>query len=629
MEKQRRRGVDAISLAFLIVLFVALVMLSNALFRGFRLDLTENRLYTVSEGTKNILSNIEEPINLYFFFSDRATENYPSLRDYSNRVREMLEEFVEYSNGKLKLAVTDPLPFSEDEDQASQFGLSNASPGGDSIFFGLAGTNSIDDIEIIAFFQPDKEAFLEYDLAKLVDTLARPTRPAIGLMTTLPMSAGFDPATQQMREPWIISTQLRQLFDVRDLPVTTTEIAEDIELLMLVHPKDFSDATLYAIDQFIMRGGKALLFIDPHAEAESQPQDPSNPFPGMGASKSSDPGPLLKGWGLDLNTRQVVGDAQQALLFGTTGRRPIRHLAVIGVLEENLAQGDVITSGLGQINLASSGFMVKSEDADITVEPLLSTTDKSMPIPVERLLFLPDPAALQDGFLPTGEQYVLAGRVTGTLPSAFPEGPPAGAATGDSHLSESAGSANLIVVADTDILTNLVWVQVSRFLGQQIANAFANNGDFVTNALENLIGSNDLISIRGRATHSRPFTTVQQLELDAEQRFRATEQMLQSELEETERKLQELESQKEDATTRLVLSPEQRAEIDRFGEEKLRIRKELRQVRRDLDHDIETLGLWLKIINIGLIPALITVIAIFMLASGHRRRAEQGAQHAA
>jgi len=627
MEKQRKRGVDAAGLVFLAVLFIALVMLSNALFRGFRLDLTENNLYTISDGTRNILSNIEEPVNLYYFYSDRATENFPSLRAYSNRVREMLEEFVEYSDGKLKLTVTDPLPFSEEEDQASQFGLANASPGGDSIYFGLAGTNSVDDVEIISFFQPDKEAFLEYELAKLVDALASPKRPAVGLMTTLPMNAGFDPTTQQMRDAWVIATQLRQLFDVRDLPLTTTEIAEDIELLMLVHPKDFSDATLYAIDQFIMRGGKALLFVDPHADAESQPQDPSNPFPGMGASKSSDPGPLLQGWGIDLDTRQVVGDAKQALLFGSSGRRPMRHLAVIGVLEDNLGQDDVITSGLSQINVASSGFIVKQDDAEFSLEPLLSSTDMSMPIPVERLLFLPDPSVLQDGFLPTGEQYVLAARVTGQLPSAFPDGPPGGGG-GSAHLAQSSGPVNLIVVADTDILTNLVWVQVSSFLGQQIANAFASNGDFVTNALENLIGSSDLISIRGRATYSRPFTTVQRLELDAEQRFRDTEQSLQTELAETERKLEQLESQKEEGSTRLILSPEQRAEIDRFGEEKLRIRKELRQVRRDLDRDIERLGLWLKIINIALIPALITIVAIFVLASGHRRRREQGVQHA-
>ncbi len=635
MNTHKTRSFDAIGLALAAILFVALVMLSNVLFRGIRLDLTENKLYTISEGTRNILGSIEEPITLYYYFSDRATQNVQSLRTYAARVQEMLQEFVEHSDGMLKLVVTDPLPFSEEEDQASQFGLQAVHlPGGvDPVYFGLAGTNAVDDVEIITFFQPDKEAFLEYELAKLVDTLADPKRPVVGLMSTLPMDVGFDPATRQMRDAWVITDQLKQLFEVRSLPVTTTEIADDIELLMLVHPKELSDATLYAIDQFVMGGGKALMFIDPYAEAESVPQDPSNPFPAMGASRSSDPGPLLKAWGIDLPTRQIVGDAKQALMLGTGTGRTVRHVGLIGILEDNLSEADIVTSGLSEINVGTAGMIKKQDDAGVSLEPLMTSSNQAMPIPIERILFLPDPTSLLEGFAPTGEHYAIAARVTGELESAFPDGPPsaeevdgAGGDKGGNHLERSNGPVNLIVVADTDILTNRLWVQVQRFFGQQIASAFANNADFVINSLDNLLGSSDLISIRGRATYSRPFTTVQELERQADERFRTTEQRLQRELDDTERKLAELESQKQEGSS-LILSAEQRTEVERFLQEKVRIRKELRQVRRDLDKNIEQLGTWLKVINIGLVPALILLVAIFMFVAGRLRRRQPEAKH--
>ncbi|MDP7152879.1 MAG: GldG family protein, partial [Gammaproteobacteria bacterium] len=247
-------------------IFIIAVAVSNTMFRGMRLDLTENSLYTLSAGTKNILGNINEPINLYFFYSDRATAEISQLRTYAGRVREMLEEFVAQSGGRLRVTVIDPLPFSEDEDRAAAFGLQAISLGGatDAIYMGIAGTNSIDDVERITFLDPGKETFLEYELARLVDTLADPQRPVVGLISGLPIRGSFNPATQRRSEPWIVMTQIEQLFEIRELTGTTTTIDPEVNVLFVVHPKELPDATLYAIDQFILGGGRALLMVDPY-----------------------------------------------------------------------------------------------------------------------------------------------------------------------------------------------------------------------------------------------------------------------------------------------------------------------------------------------------------------------------
>lgn len=275
-ETQRRLGTS--SLVLLAIAFIASVIISNQLFRGAKIDLTENRLYTLSDGTRRILESIDEPINLYLFWSDKAAQDIPSLRDYANRVREMLEEFEDAADGGIRLSVIDPLPFSEDEDRAAQFGLQGVALAGsqDPVYLGLAGTDSVDNEQVIPFFQPDKEAFLEYDLAQLVSTLANPERTVIGLVSGVDMAGSFDPQTQQMQQPWVAYTQVQQLFEVRNLGTSFSSIADDISLLWIVQPKDLSNATLYAIDQFILRGGKAIIFVDPLADS-----DPAPPMQGM------------------------------------------------------------------------------------------------------------------------------------------------------------------------------------------------------------------------------------------------------------------------------------------------------------------------------------------------------------
>ncbi|HZW59955.1 MAG TPA: Gldg family protein, partial [Woeseiaceae bacterium] len=578
---QRRLSVS--SLVLLAVVFVAAVIISNRLFSGWRIDLTANNLYTLSDGTRRILGKIDEPINLYFYYSDQATENIPSLRDYAQRVRELLEEFESVADGNIRLHVIDPLPFSEEEDRAAQFGLQGvqlpASP--DPVYLGLAGTNSVDDEEIIPFFQPDKAEFLEYDIARLVSTLASPERITVGLVAGVSMSGDFNPQTRQMQQPWMVYQQAQQLFDIRDLGTDFDRIADDVSLLWIVQPKNLGPRTVYAIDQYLLRGGKALIFVDPVADA-----DPATPPQGMPQGmpvqgQSSDLPQLFDAWGIDYAPGEVVTDARLALqLSGGPGQRPVRHLAFLGITEEQLNHEDVTTADLGTLNLAMAGSLSQADGSELQFEPLISSSPASSTVRSTRFSYLPDPAVLQDGFTPGGVPQVLAARISGILTSAFPDGPPPradadsatendaadeqdAAAQEAAHLAKGTEAANIIVVADVDMLSDRLWVQVQNFFGQQVANAFAGNGAFATNALENLSGSSDLIAVRSRGSYSRPFTRVERLRAEADARFRETEQRLQNELSETERRLGELQSARED-TGELLLTEEQQQEIDRF-----------------------------------------------------------------
>lgn len=633
MSTASQRNISTSSLLLLALAFIAAVIISNQLFSGWRIDLTDNRLYTLSDGTRRILEDLDEPINLYFYYSDRASEDLPTIRSYANRIREMLTEFRRAADGNIKLNVIDPLPFSEDEDRAAHFGLQGIGIAGspDPIYMGLAGTDSIDNEEVIAFFQPDKQPFLEYDIAKLVSTLANPQRKVVGLISGAPMSGNFDPQTQQMAPAWVIYEQVQQLFEVRSMGTDIDAIDDDVGMLWIVQPKNLSDSTLYAIDQFILKGGTAMIFVDPLAEADPAPPIQGMPPGIMPQGRSSNLPTLFNAWGLQFSTDDVVADAQLALSISAgAGGRPIRHPALLGLTEAELNNDDVTTADLNTINVGLAGHLSVAEGGSAIIEPLLSTSRASGVLASSRFSFLSDPSSLFDGFVPSGEPYVIAARISGALPSAFPDGPPptdvssaddseepdAGAPT---HLAEALDSTNLIVVADVDILSDRLWVQQQNFFGQRIANAFASNGAFVVNALENLLGSADLIAVRSRATYSRPFTKVEELRVAAEAQYRETEQRLQSELADTERRLGELQSSRED-TGNILVTPEQRVEIDRFIEQRSAIRKDLRAVQRNLDKNIEQLGTMLKIINMALVPMLLT--AFVLIAAWRRSRRE-------
>ena len=627
----QRTGFGLGGLLALAVLFLAVVMLSNALLRGVRLDLTQNKLYTLSRGTRQVLAELKEPVNLYFYFSrDAATKQSPLILPYANRVGEFLEEIAARSGGKVHLRVIDPQPFSEDEDRAAEFGLQSLQPGGgDALYFGLAGTNSTDGRAGIPSFQPEREEFLEYDVAKLIHELGTPKKPVVGLMSSLSMQGRFDPQSGRMSEPWPILSQLDQIFTMRPMSSDVGHVDNDVDVLMVVHPKQLPTRTLYAIDQFVMRGGRMLLFVDPDAGADTSGQDPSNPLAGAMANHSSNLEPLLSAWGVKYDAGQVIGDLELGLeVRASLQAPPIRHIGILGLHHANMDDKDVATSSLDVINMATAGALAARPGAKTTFEPLLLSSAGAAPLPAERFNSLSDPSTLRDGFKPTGTRYALAARITGPVESAFPQGAPAdvkpAAGPPVAHLAKAASPANIVIIADTDLLMDYMWVQMREIFGQRIGQPFASNGDFVANVLDNLGGSAALIGVRGRASFSRPFGRVEALRRAADDRLRAKALELQSELQRTEAKLTELQGKRKDQAS-LMLSAEQEAEVKRFTAEKARARKELRETQRGLNVDIDRLAVTLKVLNIAVAPLIVAIAGAFVLAS-RRRRKSRGPQ---
>ena len=633
-----RLGLGVLALAFL-----AAVGVVNLVFRGVRVDLTEAGLYTLSEGTRSVLEEIPEPVRLYFFISRSGLADSPGLRAWAGRVEDMLRELEAAAGGSLQVSVIEPAPFSEEEDRAAAFGLQAVRlVGDDPLYFGVAGSNAVGDEQIIAFMDPQREQFLEYDLARLVHTLSRADEPVVGLVSALPLVGGFDPATTSMTEPWIITAQISDLFDLRNLDALEEDIDEEVDVLMLVHPRNASPLQMYALEQFLFRGGRALIFVDPLAEADPA-TPPGGAMAGMPADRSSGLELLFSHWGLEMPRETVVGDGKYALRVSEADGTLARHPAYIGI---DLAEGDsgeVVTAQLDILNLGFAGHLKASEEPPLEITPLVSTSPDAGFLDPTMLAFTPDIDSLWSGFAPQGEVLTLAARVGGTVASAFPDGRPeepaveseaetadasnpfadAMAATEEDeappreHLAE--GEVQLIVVADTDLLSDRMWAQAQRLFGQLLVTEFASNGNFVLNALEMLAGSSDLMSLRGRAAFSRPFERVNELRLEAEQQFRLTEDELQQELARTEDRLAELQASREDQFS-FSPSPEQEAELEKFSAERLRIRRDLREVRRNLDASIEQLGAVLKVINIGLVPLLIGVGGLAVAAARRRRR---------
>jgi ABC-type uncharacterized transport system involved in gliding motility auxiliary subunit len=628
MTAKTRKTYGATALVALALLFIGATILITFVFRGARLDLTESKLYSLAPGTEKIVSSLAEPVNLYFFFSQDASAQQPQLRAYAQRVRELLEEMTQHSKGKLRLSVIDPKPFSEDEDRATEFGLSpvSATPGGEPMYFGLAGTNSTDGREIIGLFQPDKEEFLEYDIASLIYRLSNAKRATVGLISGLPVDARFDQMSGQMAPGWASIQQLRETLEVRTLQADGNDIPAEIGVLMLVHPKELSPQAQYAIDQFVMRGGKLITFMDPQSENDTAGAQMG--MPPMG-NRSSTLGPLLDAWGVKFDTSQIVGDRELGLTVSLQqGKAPSQHIAILGLNRASMNPKDVTVSALDTINVMTAGALSKKEGATIEFEPLIQSSTNAALLPAAKLMFLPDSDSLLDGFQPTGERYTIAARLHGKLKSAFPNGKPGAEGAAGAHLTESKEDANIILVADTDLLADPLWVRTQNVFGQRFAVAWANNGDFLANSVDNLAGSADLISVRGRQSFFRPFTKVDELRRQASDQLRAKEKELDQELKDTEQKLTALEAGRGGNQASLSLSPEQEAELERFQQERVRIRKELRDTRRSLDVEIEALGTRLKAINIALVPALLAIGAIFLEIMRRRRlRAGRAAAH--
>lgn len=591
---------SGLGLFVLVLGFLGFNLLNSVLFNNVRVDLSENKLFTLTEGSKQVISEIVQPIDLYFFFSTQAARDLPPLRNYAERVRSLLKEYALHSQGKIKLHIVEPQPFSEEEDQAAEYGL-QAVPlnlAGDELYFGLAAINAEGEQLALPFFRSEEETFLEYEISKLIYQLSHPEPILVGLISGMNIEGGFDARFQQPQAPWQIYSQINQLYQIRLLNNEVEEIGPEIGLLMLIQPKNLSEQALYAIDQYVMSGGKLLLFIDPLAELDQSPM-PYQISEGLTR--------LLTSWGVVFSP-QVLADAGKALMINDEQGRPIRHLGILGLDRENMMLEDVTSTGLETINVSSAGILSPIEGAQSHFESLLYSSKESMVMAPELMQVARNPKIMMQSFHPGGEKLTLAARIKGTIISAFPERLGEGN-TASAHV-EKNDDAHLLIVADTDMLSDRMWVEVQDFFGQQVISPFADNAGFIINALDNFSGSSALMNVRSRGQFSRPFVRVEQLRREAEEQFRDKEKQLQVRLQQAEQQLLQLEQQKAEGSNAL-LSPEQEQALLSFQQEKLQVRKQLREVRHQLDRDIEDLGARLKIINIALVPFLLIAGILF------------------
>ena len=606
-----------------IAVTLALAAWVGSTLRGARLDLTQGQLYTLSPATLRLLDGTRDDITLTLYFSDQVSAGMPDLRNYAGHVRDTLQELVARSRGHLRMQVVDPAPFTAAEDEAAAAGLQGvpANLSGDSIYLGLVARDRAGKVQTIGFFQPDRERFLEYELARLIAAFARARAPVVGLVTSLPVMPRFDFARGDGVGGWLAVTQLQQSFELRYPQLADAATLRGIDVLVLIHPQGLTPPALFNLDQFVLGGGRLLAFVDPRADTQAQHRAPpvQDGADAPPPDDSSDLSPLLAAWGVGYDRTQFVADAHYALTVGMSdSSAPVRHLAMLGIDGGGLATSDVLTAQLKQINVASSGALLPLKNRTTQVTPLISSSTDAALLDVDQLRTLLDPATLAQGLqpalLPAHRPFVIAARLTGHANTAFLNGNPAAPprdAAGTAPAAKMSGDINVVVVADTDLLTDLLWVQVQQFFGQPVATPFASNGDFLMNAVEHLSGSNTLLGVRGREPFQRPFIRVAALLRRADERTRHEEHRLEAQLQDTERRLTALQQVRGPAGAGPpVISPNaaQQQEIQRFTQRKLAIRKALRQVKRDLTTDIEALGTTLKLINIFSVPALLTVL---------------------
>lgn len=631
MKPLSRRIYAIAAITFAIVIFVALNIAADSLLTNDRLDLTETGVYTLAKGTKHIIASVKEPITLKFFYSKKIASGYAQINAYAKRVRDLLEEYAARSDGKIVVEEIDPEPFTPEEDEASADGLSGApTDSGDQVYFGLVGSNTIDGKEAIPFFSEDREAYLEYDISSLVYRLSTPKKPVLGIISSLPLdtgAGGMQAALQGQAHPFMIYEELSQTYATKMLDPNFASIPGDIDVLMIVHPGTMTPAQLYAIDQFVLKGGRALVFVDPLSEIASAGQ-------GMGGEGSgpatSDLPSLFRAWGVGYDPSKVVADKAlaQSVQVSADPRNPVAQYPIwLKLSGKNFASKDQVTASLQLLNLASAGALHPLKGATTTFTPLISSSNEAGLLDAQDVRGNPQPQDLMAEVQPTGQNYVLAARISGPAKTSFPAGSPlspADAAKAPAEIKSSAGPINVIVMADSDIFDDRFWVRVENLYGKRLAAPFADNAAFVLNAVENLMGSDDLISLRTRATNNRPFAVVMKLQADAQAQFQQQEEMLKQQLSDTENRLHALEqggTATGEPASGAALTPEQQAEIERFKRQLTETRTALRDVQHNLRKNIDALGSFLAFVNIALMPLVVACVAVILAVLRRRRRA--------
>ena len=590
--------------ALLVFLFIALNTLNNALFSGVRLDLTDQGLYSLSKGSKEIIDSIDEPIQMYFFFSDKATKNLPSLRNYSRRVRELLEEYETRAGDNIHLKVIDPEPFSEAEEQAAQLGVQPSQPraGGEPVYFGLVMVDSLDRHATIPLFDISRETSLEYEISELLHNLLHPEKPTVGVLSTVDLTKGGASSVPNAVQEWAILDYLRSSFEVQMLDQDTVEIPLSIRVLMVVRPSALTNNTLYALEQYLLAGGNALIFDDPYINSLSE----DNTY-----TQDSRFDAMLKAWGVNFDATTFAGDPTLALPVTVSGVSQ-RHPAFLSIDASGISRDDIVTSQLDSIVVGTAAKLEIATDGEQVVEPIIYTSEQGGAIPVRWYLGQLDAAQLRRLMHRAGPQSALpvGVRISGAVSGVFSAPPSSTSTLSRAHV-EKSDNINVIFVADIDTLADQFWVRKRNFLGREFATSISDNGNFVLNALENLTGSSALISIRSRGRFSRPFVVVEEIRRKADDNYRKRSDELERRLRETEQELSKLRAEAQESQDQIQIQREHRRAVARYNAQRAKILRQLRDVRHQLNRDIDSLDANLRFINIAAAPVLLVLLMVF------------------
>jgi ABC-type uncharacterized transport system involved in gliding motility auxiliary subunit len=614
MKKYEHLIYSAVGLVALLLLLVAFNYLAST--ASLRADLTEGNLYTLSDGTKKVLRGLESPVTLKLYVSQG--EAVPvQLRSFAQRVEDVVREFQAASNGNLRVQRYNPQPDSDEEDAAQLDGIEPQQlVSGEQFYLGVA-VSQLERKQAIAAITPQRERLLEYDLVRAVSRVGSAARPKIGLMAGLPVSGErFNPFTRQSSEPWVLANELRREFDVKEVPMSAREIDQDIKVLLLIHPRDPQPQTEYALDQFVMRGGKLIVFVDPYAYFDqSMPQ-----MPGMPPQASSSSLPLLfKAWGVEMDPAKVIAD----VVFGSGGG-PNYTPTVLSLNRTAFSRDDIVTGSIETLLYAFGGaFQVKPVEG-LRLTELVKSSPESMLVDSANATRRGDEAT--KGFQPSGKSLPLALRLTGKFRTAFADGltEKDKPVPGTPALRETSAENSVILVADVDLLADGAAVDVQEVFGRKVIVPSNGNLAFAIGMVEQFAAGNELVSLRSRAAAFRPLTVVRELEAEAQKQYFGRIQSLEDELQKTTAKLQELQKAQSagpGAKSAQILSPEQQAELDRFRKTVAETRIALKEVRKNLRQDAEGLVFWTKVANIALMPLLVAVFGLFIALLRRRQTA--------
>jgi ABC-type uncharacterized transport system involved in gliding motility auxiliary subunit len=618
-------GIVAMALILVAVNYIA------ATFHA-RKDLTADKLYTLSDGTKKIVGKLDTKVKIRLYYSQRDNAMPVFLKTYAQRVEDLLVELKQQSKF-IEIEKLDPQPDSDAEDSANLDGVEGQpTQTGEKIYLGIS-INCLDQKVALPFLSPEREKLLEYDLARAIARVANPTKPIVGVMSALPIfGTPMNPMMMRMgqqggQQPaWYLISELKNDFDVKQLEMNVTEIPTDVKVLLVVHPRDITDATQFAIDQFVLRGGKLIAYLDPVSYVDQQRQG-GNPMMGGGPPTSSSLDKLLAAWGIGFDKTKCVADMKYSTRMGR-GQRVEQQPAVLSLTADAIDRNDIATSQVDSLMMGFSGAFTGSPVEGLKKTDLIKSTTQSQL--VEGFLAQMSGEAILKDFKPSSTEYALAIKLSGKFKTAFPNGKPDAAppAPGEEKkeapkadaLKETKEDNHVILVADADMLNDNFCVQIQEFFGQRVVIPRNGNVNLAQNFVEQMSGDTALMNTRSRAIVQRQFTRVRDMQLKAEDAYRAKIKGLEDSLQETQRKLNELQRNKEKGQ-RFVMSPEQQKELENFRKQEANVKVELKLLRRDLRQEVESMENRLKWANIAGMPFLVTVGGIGLAVFKRKRTA--------